>query len=863
VRDNIGNNAAVGIIAHVDAGKTTLSEAMLYLSGETNKLGRVDSRDSHLDTHFLERSRGITIFSKQAALSLENNNVYLLDTPGHADFAAEAERTLQILDYAVLVISGTDGVQAHTETLWKLLKYYEIPCLVFVTKMDVSHFERQSLLAELRSHLSEACVDFSTGSPFEEEELAVLSEKAMEEYLENGCVSTKTAAEMLRERRMFPCFFGSGLKLEGVEELLKYLDLLIIPNEYEGRFNARVYKILRDAKGSRMTGLKITGGSLKVRDELSYTTAEGEKITEKVTQLRIYSGDKFETVQEVPAGAVCMALGLSATVPGMSIGVETGTEETVLEPVINYTVLFPNGEDPAAVLPKFMLLNEEDPALHVVWDARSRRICMQLMGKVQTEILRSIVKDRFDFDIEFDRGRIMYRETIADTVEGVGHFEPLRHYAEVHLIMEPLPTGSGLQFTSSCSEDAIDRNWQRLIMTHLYEKTHLGVLTGSPITDMRITLAAGRAHTKHTEGGDFRQATYRAIRQGLMQAQSVLLEPYYSFTIEVPDEFVGRAMTDIRMKGGEFNNPESLGGISKLTGYAPVAQLNDYQADIMAYTHGRGKLFCLPGGYRKCSDPETVIAQFAYSAESDTENSPDSVFCSHGAGTTIKWDKVFEYMHLDRCLKPAKKESEAKRPYRPMSIDEKELEAIMEREFGPIRRREYSVRQVNSAPVRLRHTTAKKEYVIVDGYNVVYADEELKKLAEDSLDLARTRLMDMLANYAGFRETELVLVFDAYRTPERSAVREEYNGIFVVYTGKSETADAYIEKLVDEIGKNYAVRVISADNLIRLSVLRSGVLRSSPGEFMTEVAEALKTIGSVVSGTNEGAHTTKLIYGKQ
>ena len=861
------NNIVLGILAHVDAGKTTLSEAMLYLSGKLKKLGRVDHRDSFLDNNSLERARGITIFSKQAVMPLGEMTVTLLDTPGHVDFSAEAERSLQVLDYAVLVISGTDGVQAHTETLWKLLERYNVPVFIFVTKMDLPGCDRQEIMDGLRTRLSERCVDFSAEGEALFESAAMCSEEAMDEYIETGSIGAERLRDMLRRREIFPCCFGSGLRTEGVAEFLNTLELYARPGDYSEDFSARVYKIARDAQGNRMTFMKVTGGTLRVRSLMKYSDRDGNAFEEKISQLRIYSGAKYDTAETVLPGQICAALGLTGTYPGQGLGTAGDFAEPLLEPVMSYRVILPPQSDPAVLLPKLMQLDQEDPQLHIVWNERTREISVQLMGRVQAEIFRSLVKERFDTDITLDTGRIMYRETIKDTVEGVGHFEPLRHYAEVHLLLEPLPRGSGIELSSSCPEDELDRSWQQLILTHLAEKQHIGVLTGSPVTDIRFTLAAGRAHIKHTEGGDFRQATYRAVRQGLMQAESVLLEPWYSFVLEVPAEQIGRAISDVRAMNGEIDSPEDAGGMMRLEGAAPVAGMNEYMQELLAYTHGRGRLSLTPGGYRPCRDQQKIVDAIGYEAERDTDNPADSVFCSHGAGVNIPWDQVKDYMHLESCLKPPVEETApiAAPRYRSLSIDDRELEAIMEREFGKIKRPQYSARQVNAAasePVFEK----KPEFIIVDGYNLIFAWDELKKLAADRLDLARGRLMDMLSNYCGFTKAKLVLVFDGFRTPGNPGSREDYHNINVAFTKDGETGDAYIERLADEIGKNYSVRVVTSDNLIRLSALRSGVLRCSSGEFKNEVEWVLGQIDAVLKKSNESAHKTRIadkINGKQ
>ena len=861
------NNIVLGILAHVDAGKTTLSEAMLYLSGKLKKLGRVDHRDSFLDNNSLERARGITIFSKQAVMPLGEMTVTLLDTPGHVDFSAEAERSLQVLDYAVLVISGTDGVQAHTETLWKLLERYNVPVFIFVTKMDLPGCDRQALMEGLRTRLSERCVDFSADGDALFESAAMCSEEAMDEYIETGSIGTKRMRDMLRRREIFPCCFGSGLRTEGVAEFLNTLELYARPGDYSEDFSARVYKIARDAQGNRMTFMKVTGGTLRVRSLMKYADRDGNAFEEKISQLRIYSGAKYDTAETVLHGQICAALGLTGTYPGQGLGAAGDFAEPLLEPVMSYRVILPPQSDPAVLLPKLMQLDQEDPQLHIVWNERTREVSVQLMGRVQAEIFRSLVKERFDTDITLDTGRIMYRETIKDTVEGVGHFEPLRHYAEVHLLLEPLPRGSGIELSSSCPEDELDRSWQRLILTHLAEKQHIGVLTGSPVTDIRFTLAAGRAHIKHTEGGDFRQATYRAVRQGLMQAESALLEPWYSFVLEVPAEQIGRAISDVRAMNGEIDSPEDAGGMMRLEGAAPVAGMNEYMQELLAYTHGRGRLSLTPGGYRACRDQQKIVDAIGYEPERDTDNPADSVFCSHGAGVNIPWNQVKDYMHLESCLKPPVEETApaAAPRYRSLSIDDRELEAIMEREFGKIKRPQYSARQVNAAasePVFEK----KPEFIIVDGYNLIFAWDELKKLAADRLDLARGRLMDMLSNYCGFTKAKLVLVFDGFRTPGNPGSREDYHNINVAFTKDGETGDAYIERLADEIGKNYSVCVVTSDNLIRLSALRSGVLRCSSGEFKNEVEWVLGQIDAVLKKSNQSAHKTRIadkINGKQ
>lgn len=852
----------IGILAHVDAGKTTLSEALLYAAGTIQKLGRVDHRDSYLDTHTLERARGITIFSKQAIFETPDLSVTLLDTPGHVDFSAEMERTLQVLDYAILVISGTDGIQAHTETLWRLLRRNQIPTFLFVTKMDLPTAGHEKLMADLRKHLDEGCVDFTHQETDWEETIALREEAILDKYLEEGSLSPRDISGLIRIGKLFPVFFGAALKLEGVEEFLQgltdYTEELVYPTD----FGARVFKIARDPQGGRLTYLKITGGSLNVRTPLSYDSLHGEEpFVEKVTQLRLYSGAKFETTETVEAGQVCAVLGLSQTYPGQGLGTESPAAPPLLEPVLTYRLVLPPDCDPQAMLPKLRLLEEEDPQLCIVWDEQLREIHARLMGQVQIEVLKSLIAERFDVDVEVDAGRILYKETIAAPVEGVGHFEPLRHYAEAHFLLEPLEQGAGLIFDTRCSEDLLDRNWQRLILTHLEEKTHLGVLTGSPITDMRITLMSGRAHLKHTEGGDFRQATYRGVRQGLMQAKSVLLEPWYAFKLDLPAEQLGRAISDLQAMSGTFSSPESDGERSVITGTAPVSAMKDYPLEVAAYTRGRGRFSCSFHGYVPCHNEKQVVAEIGYEPERDLDNTPDSVFCAHGAGFTVKWDKVPEYMHLESCLRPEKADDAPQVPRvytRNLDIDEKELEAIFQREFGPIKRREYQF--LNQKPVTAPLRTIappKQQYLIVDGYNMIFAWEELKDIARDNLDAARQRLLDILSNYQGYKKCRLVVVFDGYKLKGSPGSRSDYHNLHVVYTKEDETGDMFIEKLLHDIGKNYAVRVATSDGLIQLSALRAGVLRISAQELWREVEWVGKQIDEMVRELNRKGTLTQ------
>ena len=846
-------NLVLGVLAHVDAGKTTLSEALLYTSGAIRTLGRVDHRDAHLDTDAIERERGITIFSKQARFSLPDGSaVTLLDTPGHVDFSAEMERTLQVLDAAVLVISGTDGVQAHTETLWRLLKRYRVPTLIFVTKMDLSLKPRDALMRELEK-LDGACVDFSDEA-IRMEQAAMLDESALEAYLAEGSLADNRVRGLIASRTLFPVWFGSGLKLAGVEDFLRDLARFAPQKEYSDDFGAQVFQILHDAQGTRLTCLKVTGGALRVRDGITYTPKGADaSVTEKATALRLYSGAKFEQTDLVPAGGVAAVQGLSATYPGQSIGSAAETMQPVLEPVMAYRIVPPADMDAQRLFRKLRELEEEDPLLHLVWDEDAQEIRVQLMGAVQIEVLQRRILDRYDADVRIDSGRILYQETIAGSVEGVGHFEPLRHYAEVHLAIEPAERGSGITLSSACSEDLLDRNWQRLILTHLAEKTHRGVLTGAPLTDVKITLLAGRAHARHTEGGDFREATYRAVRQGLMRAESVLLEPQYSFKLTVPAETVGRAINDIRQMGGVFSGPEADGDESVLTGRVAVSAMQSYAAELAAYTRGRGRLTLTVDGYDVCRDPDRVIAEIGYDPERDTRNPSGSVFCSHGAGTVIPWDQVRDYMHLDTgYLRESAPPPQPRIFRRNFDLDDRELEEILQREFGPIRRKQYSAPVVNSAddPVELFHI--KKQRLIVDGYNVIFAWDELKSLARVDLSQARERLMDTLSNYAGFTKAELVLVFDGYRVKGSAGERFDWHNIHVAYTKENETADAYIEWLANEIGKNESVRVVTSDSLIRLSALRSGVLRTSAMEFHAEVERVNERIEQAIRDLNRG-----------
>lgn len=839
----------IGITAHVDAGKTTLAEAMLYRTGQLRKLGRVDHGSAAMDSHLLERERGITIFLSQAELPLGDMEVTLLDTPGHVDFSAEMERTLSVLDYAILVISGVDGVQAHTRTLWRLLELYRVPTFLFVTKMDFGRRDRDCLMESLRHELGEGCVDFTPAARDRRmEQLATCREDALEAYLDTGMVPEELVRQLVRQRLVFPCWFGSGLKLEGIDEFLEGLARYVEPPAYPAAFSARVFKISHDAQGKRLTHLKVTGGTLRVRDAISYGGRQ-----EKAAQLRIYTGGRFRPVDQVPAGGICAVQGLTATWGGQGLGEREEAVRPVLEPVMRYRMALPPDCDSRVLLPQLRQLEEEDPQLR--FTARDGELHVSLMGRVQAEILRSLVAQRFGVEVELDRGRVLYKETIDALVEGVGHYEPLRHYAEVHLLLEPLPQGSGLVLATRCPEDDLDRSWQRLIMTHLQEKTHLGVLTGSPVTDMKITLMSGRAHIKHTEGGDFRQATYRAVRQGLMQAKSRLLEPYYAFRLEVPPEQLGRAISDVRLRSGSFDAPEEAGDMTLLRGRVPVTEFDDYAQEVASYTGGRGRLSLEPAGYGPCHNPDAVIAAADYDPEADLENTPDSVFCAHGGGFTVKWDKVPEYMHLPGCLeKPRDEEAPARR--RCIRLDDAELEAIMAREFGPVRRPLYRAPEKRETLPDTGLREIGQRYYVVDGYNVIFDWDELHALADRDLSAARERLMDTLCGWAAFTHTQVVLVFDGYKVPGSLGEKLDYRGIHVVYTKERETGDMYIERFLQQVGKNDHVRVVTSDGLIQLSAVRTGVMRMSSAEFGRQVAEASDQIQAFIARMHQSGGST-------
>ena len=880
----------VGILAHVDSGKTTLSEAMLYTAGKIRKLGRVDHKDAYLDTDAQERERGITIFSKQAVFTYDGMEITLLDTPGHVDFSAEMERTLQVLDYAILVINGVDGVQSHTDTLWKLLKRYEIPTFIFVNKMDMDGADKDAVFQNIRKKLDGDCVDFSSGD--RDEQIAMADERLLDTYLDSGMVEVEDIIEAILDRKIFPCFWGSALKLSGVQELLDAMNTYMVMPAYNAEFGGRIFKISRDAKGERLTYMKVTGGSLKCREQIEGT--EG-----KVNQIRIYSGARYETVEEASAGTVCAVTGLGETSAGQGVGCEQENVFAGLEPVLSYKVSYPEDKDAVVVLRDIRQLEEEEPELHVEFAQETGEIFVKVMGQVQLQVLTQIIKDRFGYLISFGMGRIIYKETLAEPVMGVGHFEPLRHYAEVHLLMEPLEPGSGMQFDTICSEDVLDKNWQRLILTHLEEKEYRGVLTGAPITDMKITVTAGRAHQKHTEGGDFRQATYRAVRQGLMMGECRLLEPVYAFRLEIPTEMTGRAMNDITRMHGRFAQPEIEGEMSILTGTAPVATMQEYQQDVTAYTRGQGKLSCTLQGYEPCHNEDEVLAASTYDPEFDMANPASSVFCAHGAGYIVDWYDVYDMMHVkedpgfalagmedvlrnitsepteadeDNRKRMARERQDAGAPV----YDEKELEDIFVRTYGSnsrenaaynkagFNRHNKSVSEADwyvkkaaehgksktagaqtpsvgsktadtgiARPGAYRKQKGEKEYLLVDGYNVIFAWDDLKALA--AVNSARDKLIDVMSNYQGYVGCELILVFDAYKVKQNPGSITKHGNIHVVYTKEAETADMYIEKTTHELGRKYKVTVASSDGLEQLIIMGQGALRMSSRGLREEV----------------------------
>lgn len=851
----------VGILAHVDSGKTTLSEALMYCSGNIGKLGRVDHRDSFLDTFTLERSRGITIFSKQAVLKYNDTEFTLLDTPGHVDFSAETERTLQVLDYAILVISGTNGVQSHTHTLWKLLKKYNVPCFIFVNKMDLHGADKSSIMTQLKTKLSDSCVDFDSDNTDDFfENVALCDDDLFAQYDENGTINKSDIINAVADRRIFPCLFGSALNLNGVNEFLKCLSSYTSSPKYPEKFGGKVYKISEDSQGNRLTFLKVTGGKIRVKEVLqSDKNLNGEKIN----QIRIYSGEKFTQTDEADSGTICAVTGVTFARPGDGLGIEKNSGLPVLSPVLTYRAEPPKGVDAHILLEKLKILEDEDPQLKVLWNERLGEIQVQLMGDIQLKILQCIILERFGINVAFGKGNIIYKETISNTVEGVGHFEPLRHYAEVHLVMKPGKRDSGIVIKSDCKEDVLDKNWQRLILTHLYEKTHIGVLTGSPITDIEITLASGRAHPKHTEGGDFRQATYRAVRQGLRSADSVLLEPFYEFTLEVPGENVGRAMSDIQRMCGSFNPPEHNGDFAVLTGTAPVAEMCDYTRDVIQYTHGKGRLVCELKGYEPCHNEDEVIANIGYDPDSDIDNPCDSVFCSHGAGYSVKWNEVKKHMHLAEALRTENDDTPSYGREKLFSMCrtqsdvfalDKELMQIFEQTYGQVKKRTnvQSRRFENNNNSGYNKKPVPKydgvEYVLVDGYNVIFAWDNLNALAKDNVDAARNSLINILCNYQGYKKCELILVFDAYKVKGNGREVETVNNISVVYTKEAETADMYIEKVTHKLAKNHRVRVVTSDGLEQMIILGSGALRVSSRAFREEVKKAEEEIRGIISG---------------
>lgn len=884
----------IGILAHVDAGKTTLSEELLYLCGEIRKIGRVDHGDAFLDTYELEKERGITIFSKQALLKTENMEVTLLDTPGHVDFSAEMERTLQVLDYAILVINGMDGVQSHTMTLWRLLERYQIPTFLFVNKMDQQGTDHDALLNDLKQHLHENCVDFGRTqdtdygmyelTPEQLENIAVCEEDLLETYLETDIVEDRDIVRLIIQRKIFPCYFGSALKEKGVKDFWNGVQKYTAEPERPTEFGAKVFKIARDEQGNRLTYMKITGGSLKVKTLLSSNSngqslpgrkAEEAAWEEKADQIRLYSGAKYELTSEAEAGTVCAVTGLTRTYPGEGLGIEQESELPILEPVLNYQIILPDDCDPHQMLQKLRQLEEEEPQLHILWDSQFSEIHAQLMGEVQIEILKKLIWDRFHVAVEFGAGSIVYKETVAEPVEGVGHFEPLRHYAEVHLLIEPGEPGSGCQFFTACSEDVLARNWQRLILTHLEEKEHIGVLTGSPLTDVQITILTGRAHAKHTEGGDFRQATYRAVRQGLRKARNILLEPYYEFRLEVPAEMIGRAMADVQKMQGTFDAPEVEGETAILKGTAAVAQMRDYQKEVVSYTHGTGKLFCSLKGYAPCKNQDEVVQNIGYDPEADLENPTGSVFCAHGAGFVVPWDQVEAYMHLQSGVDMDELDSESwyedvesaqnpgtvvdnanisrnisgkngKFSYSGSYEEEEELQAIFERTFGPMKRDRtaFQKKTVHSSTPATRYRAGKprqEEYLLVDGYNIIFSWEELNELAKENIHAACDKLMDILSNYQGYRKCTLILVFDAYKVEGHVEEIVTYHNIYVVYTKEAETADQYIEKTVHRIGRQYQVTVATSDGLEQVIIMGQGAHRISAQGLKKEIEDTEKT----------------------
>ncbi|MBR5251390.1 MAG: TetM/TetW/TetO/TetS family tetracycline resistance ribosomal protection protein [Oscillospiraceae bacterium] len=849
-------NIVFGILAHVDSGKTTLSEGMLYECKSIRKLGRVDHGDTALDTNEIEKNRGITVFSKQAKLTYRDTCAYLIDTPGHVDFSAEMERTLSVLDYAILVISGTDGIQNHTETLWQLLERYSIPTFIFVNKMDLAGADKDKVLSQLQTTFSSYCTDFTTLTDDVMENIALADESLMEKLLCSEEITTEDLSALVAQRKLFPCIFGSALKSEGVVEMLELLDKYTVQQAYPNDFGAKVYKISHDEQGNRLTYLKITGGSLKPKDTVKQKTADGETVAEKVNQIRVYTGEKFTAEQIAESGTVCAVTGLTATWSGQGLGIDTNLDQALTQPIFTYKVILDEKTDAFTALAKFRILEQEDPQLNVTWKEHLNEIHISLMGEIQLEVLKTMCMQRFGMAIEFSQGNVLYKETIKDLVEGVGHFEPLRHYSEVHLLLEPLKQGQGLVFDSLCSEDKLDKNWQRLVLTHLAEKTHLGVLTGSPITDMKITLVSGRAHIKHTEGGDFRQATYRAVRHGLMQAENVLLEPWYNFTITVPMENIGRVMADVQKMSGSFAPPETVGENAVLKGTAPVVKINDYKSDIVNFTRGKGRINCQLKGYFPCHNASEVIEKFAYDPEADLENTPDSVFCTHGAAIVVKWYDVKNTMHLESFLKP-KRESVRQSvtrsqvtEYRSILEQDKELLKIFEATYGKIKVDSRTVfdpaKNADKQDKMPKARQYDKDFLLVDGYNIIFAWDDLKAIAKDDINAARERLINILCNYQGFKKCEVILVFDAYKVKGNVGSIERYHNITIVYTKEAETADMYIEKVTHQIAKNHRVRVATSDGLEQIIILGHGAMRLSATNFRAEVDEIEKAIREII-----------------
>ncbi len=853
----------LGILAHVDSGKTTLSEGLLYSAGEIRKRGRVDHGDTFLDTNHIERERGITIFSKQAILNCEDTVITLLDTPGHVDFSSETERTLAVLDYAIMVISGTDGVQSHTETLWHLLKNHNIPVFVFVNKMDISPYNEDSLLHNLKAKLSENCVSFKeqiSDSFFES--IAMSDDMAMAEFFETGKVSKERIKELILKRKVFPCFFGSALKQEGVDEFLKLFLENITKKEPNDKFGARVFKITEDESNNRLTHIKVTGGVLNVKDLVSYTDKTNTLLEEKVNSIRVYSGNKFNSVNKAEEGTVCALLGLSRTYPGQGLGFEETKDETLLEPVFSYKVQINDGTDTLVLLSRLRKLEEEEPSLNVFYNEQLKEIHLRLMGEVQCEVLKRVILERFKTDIDFACGGIVYKETVFEPAYGVGHFEPLRHYAEVHLVISPGERGSGIVFSTDVSEDFLSKNWQRLIMTHLEEKKHLGVLTGSELTDVKITLVSGKAHIKHTEGGDFRQATYRAVRQGLMNAKSVLLEPWYSFCLYVPQENTGRAMTDIEKMGGTLSLPDTEGEFSVLKGEAPVVSISEYPKEVIAYTKGRGHITLKLAGYREAKNAEEIIKSIGYDPEADLLNTPDSVFCTHGAGFLVKWNEVYDFMHLPMKTDEKEDEEELKTAFRPkerIHATDEELIKIFENTYGKITARPtYEVKTHKETPSAKPKTKIKKydkTYLLVDGYNVIFSSDELKEYAKESLDMARSSLISKLSDYQSVRESEVIVVFDAYKVKGKHREVEKIDNISVVYTKEAETADAYIEKATHTLSKNNRVYVATSDGLEQIIILGGGALRISARSLLEDIKKAKEEIQKLIEDFNKKANS--------